>query len=311
MWPITLSKIHADINTTAQSPSDMNINTIVRRRQVIRGLGVAVTAPLLLSVAGCGGTDSGTDNSVAGDSGIDDDTQSSGTNTTQWASGGTAAMEAVFPPETDPFATGLGNLCQITEAFTIGPCFFDVDDERDDISEGEPGVPMTLAMKLVDNNCQPIENAQIEVWWCNSEGVYSGDDSDSRGDVSNFNTGFCTGNESDALSARWFRGIKTTDSVGNVYFKACFPGWYRGRTTHIHFRIVVDGTQQLVSQFCFDDDLCNDIYENHSDYTGQEKDTSNSSDNVFNSNYQDYIFEVEEQWDRSMLAYKAIQVDIN
>lgn len=122
--------------------------------------------------------------------------------------------------------------------------------------------------------------------------------------------GFCSGNDAEARSARWFRGIKTTDSDGNVYFKACFPGWYQGRTTHIHFRVVLNGEEQVISQFAFDDEMANDIYQNHSDYTGQAKDTSNSSDNVFrSSNVSEYLYEVEQQWDGSMLAYKAIQID--
>lgn len=282
------------------------------RRALIRSMGLGLAAMPLIGLSGCGGeSGTGTDDSASGDD-SESGTSGSTVNSTQWLSGGTAAMEAAFPPTTDPFVSGLGNLCQITEAFTIGPCFFDVSDDRDDISEGQNGVPMTLALKLVDNNCQPIENAQIEVWWCNAEGLYSGDNSDSTGSASRFSTSFCTDNDSEALAARWFRGIKTTDSDGNVYFKACFPGWYPSRTTHIHFRIVLDGTQQLVSQFCFDDDLCNDIYENHSDYTGQSKDTTNSRDTVFPSDgYEDYQFAVEQQWDGSMLAYKAIQVDVN
>ncbi len=201
-------------------------------------------------------------------------------------------------------------MCTVTgtDRFTIGPCYFDTDDFREDISEGQPGVPMTLALKLVDADCNPIMGAIIEVWWVNWEGVYSGDNSGSTGNVSNFNSGFCTENDSDALSAKWFRGVQTTDSIGNVYFRACFPGWYRGRTTHIHFRVVVEGVERLVSQFGFDDDLANDIYLNHSDYTGQRKDTNNDSDSVFRDGILEHSFLVEEQWDGSMLAYKGIQI---
>ena len=287
------------------------LNVLLQRRQLLRHIGLGMAAVPFFTFTGCGGDDALSDDSSS-DTSSGSDSSDSTANSTQWLSGGTAAMEASFPPTTDPFATGLGNLCQITEAFTIGPCFFDVSDTRDDISEGQAGVPMTLALKLVDNNCQPVSGAQIEVWWCNHEGLYSGDNSDSSGKVSSFSKSFCTDNDSEAVAARWFRGIKTTDSDGNVYFKACFPGWYPSRTTHIHFRIVIGSTQQLVSQFCFDDDLCNDIYLNHPDYTGESKDTTNSRDTVFPSNgYEDYQFETEQQWDGSMLAYKAIQIDLN
>ena len=219
-------------------------------------------------------------------------------------------MDATFPPESDPLDISLGGVtCTIagTNRYTIGPCYFDVDDQRTDISEDQPGVPMTLAFKLVDENCDPIEGASIEVWWCNWEGVYSADNSDSTGSVSSFNSGFCAGDDADALNARWFRGIQTTDSIGNVYFLGCFPGWYPSRTTHIHVRVVTS-SQTLVTQFCFDDDLANDIYANHSEYTGSEKDTTNDRDTVFGSEFNEYTFNVEQQFDGSMLAYKAIQI---
>lgn len=285
----------------------------IHRRKAL-GLLAGLAGSALL--ASCGGSSSKS-NTSNNELNLDNDS-GSGTNDsgsdlvgTSWLSGGTQAMQVEFPPASDPFASGLGNLCSLTDSFTIGPCYFDVTDSQDDISEAQAGVPMTLALKLVDAQCSPIAGAQIEVWWCDALGRYSGDNTDSTGAVSSFNRSYCTGNDTDALAARWFRGIKTTDTNGNVYFKACFPGWYGGRTTHIHFRIVHNGSQQLVSQFCFEDALCNDIYQNHSDYTGQAKDTSNSTDSVFRaSGYEDYVFEVERQWDNSILAYKAIQIAV-
>lgn len=303
----------------------------VSRRHLLKQFGMIATASSTLVLLNCGGgggssgtsasasddttadasTDTSTDTSSDTSSDTSTDTSTDTSNSTDWLSGGTASMEADFPPASNPFDSGLGNLCTLTEEFTVGPCFFDVDDERDDISEGQAGVPMTLAMKVVDASCNPVADAVLEVWWCNAEGIYSGDDSDSTHSVSQFNTSFCTDNDAEALASRWFRGIKTTDSEGMVYFKGCFPGWYPSRTTHIHFRIVLNNAQQLISQFGFDDDLANAIYVNHSDYTGQAKDTSNARDTVFPSNeYEDYLFEVERQWDGSMLVYKAVQINV-
>lgn len=300
-----MSKHHTDDNNTLIPSAPKNQAFTLKRRDAIL---MGAAGLLIASCGGGGGSKSTTTSSTT-----TSDNSSSGTTTTtnesDWLSGGTSAMQATFPPASDPFASGLGNLCTLTSAYTIGPCYFDVSDTRDDISEGELGVPMTLALKLVDASCQPIQGGIIEVWWVNADGVYSGDNSDSTTNISNFNASYCTGNAADALAARWFRGIKTTDSSGNVYFKACFPGWYRGRTTHIHVRVVYNNTQYIISQFCFDDDLCNEIYVNHSDYTGTAKDTSNDSDGIFSSNYESYMFAIERQWDGSMLAYKAIQIN--
>jgi len=168
---------------------------------------------------------------------------------------------------------------------------------------------MIIVLKVVDSSCQPIANADVDIWHCNREGVYSADSSSSS-DASRFNSGFCSGNEADALASRWFRGVQTTDENGLVYFKSCFPGWYPSRTTHIHFKVVRGSVQSLVSQFCFEDNMSNEIYQNHIDYTGQAKDTSNSRDNVFGSEYNDYAFYITQNEDDSMTAYKTIQIVI-
>lgn len=223
-----------------------------------------------------------------------------------WARGGTAGLSTAFPPAS-PFQQGLGNTCRVTASYTLGPCYFSPDEYREDISEGELGVPMILVLKLVNANCQPIQNADIDIWHCNAEGLYSGNSAGSS-NASSFNTGFCTGSDNRALNSRWFRGVQKTDSQGMAYFKSCFPGWYRGRTSHIHFKVVHNNVQSLVSQFCFEDNMSNAIYQNHADYTGQAKDTMNANDNVFGSDYNDYAFYIKKNEDNSMTAYKTIQI---
>jgi len=289
-----------------------NYNLIrISRRALLKKAGAAISVTPLAGLIGCGGgsgSSSGDDSAGGGGTG---GTGGTGGNSTQWLGGGTSQMSADFPPTTDPLDLNLGNvICTLggTNSYVIGPCFFDIDDFRQNISEGQSGVPMTLVLKLVDADCDPVVGALIEVWWCDRNGLYSGDDSESAGTVSRFDTEFCTGNDANALAAKWFRGTQQTDSVGNVYFLGCFPGWYPSRTTHIHFRVVVDNVQRLVSQFCFDDETCDDIYQDHSDYTGVARDTNNTGDFVFGADWQDYTMLVERQWDGSMLAYKAIQI---
>lgn len=280
-----------------------SVNT--NRRKLIKNIGTAVAAsPLFYMMETRVQFGGGPGNPPGGVSGSDPDTDPSGTS--EWASGGTAALLVNFPPS-DPFASGLGNMCTVTSSYTQGPCYFSPDEYRQDISEGELGVPMALVLKLVNSNSQPIAGADIDIWYCNSDGLYSGNTANSS-DAGSFNTGFCTNNDSAALASRWFRGVQTTNNQGLVYFKTCFPGWYRGRTSHIHFKIIQNGNQSLGSQFCFDDDLSNDIYLNNQDYTGVAKDTSNANDNVFGSNYVEYEMVVEKASDNSMLAYKAIQL---
>src|SRR5690606_32075808 len=77
-----------------------------------------------------------------------------------WAIGGTAAM--VDPDGyPDPFA---GGSCALTCAMTLGPCFGQSPVRRD-ISEGYPGIPLRLVLRLVDvDGCTPVEGAVVDVW---------------------------------------------------------------------------------------------------------------------------------------------------
>ena len=225
----------------------------------------------------------------------------------EWASGGTAALKAPFPPE-NPFEAGLGKVCRVTPSYTLGPCYFNPDDYRQDISEGELGVPMILVFKLVDKSCKPVANADVDIWHTNAEGLYSGNASGSS-DASEFAPDFCTSSDNRAMNSRWFRGVQKTDAQGMAYFKSCFPGWYPGRTTHIHFKIVHQNKASLISQFCFEDKLSNQIYKKHGDYTGKAKDTLNKNDGVFSGDFEELCFYIKANPDLSMTAYKAIQID--
>lgn len=43
-------------------------------------------------------------------------------------------------------------------------------------------------------------------------------------------------------TSRFLRGIQPTSSAGNATFQTHFPGWYAGRSTHIHIRIHTGNT---------------------------------------------------------------------
>lgn len=73
--------------------------------------------------------------------------------------------------------------------------------------------------------CNFLLGYEIEVWYCDVDGVYLGDISDSV-DVSGFNLVFCMGNEVDVLSVKWFRVIVVIDVSGRINLKSCFFGWY-------------------------------------------------------------------------------------
>ena len=90
---------------------------------------------------------------------------------------------------------------------------------------------MLLKTTVVDaSTCKPIKGAAVDVWHCDATGVYSG---------VNGNTG------------TFLRGIQRTDAKGLATFLTIFPGWYRGRTTHIHVKVHLGGNVVHTGQLYF------------------------------------------------------------
>lgn len=184
-----------------------------------------------------------------------------------WASGGTAAMRGTYP---DPFVGASPGPCALTPALTVGPCYVPGPARRD-ISEGLAGLPMRLSLRVVRaNSCEPVANAVVDVWHASPAGNYSA-----------FPAGANSCNRTDPSggSASYFRGTQTTDANGRVDFDTVFPGWYGGRTVHVHYTVRVGGADALTSQLLFDDALTTSIMSTHPDYRSRSlPDTTNDTD---------------------------------
>ena len=278
----------------------------VSRRAALRGIGLgAITIPIV----GCSGVqlapiDAG---GVEGDAaatdaflGADGAATTDAALASGWASGGTAAMTgaASYP---DPFGV-LPTVCEATCEMTLGPCHSS-SPERKDVSEGYPGLPVRLALRILDTSCQPVEGATVEIWHTRNSGLYSG-----TNDTGEFNVAFCTGGDADAQAHHYFRGIQTTDADGIVQFDTCFPGWYTSRTIHIHLQVMIGTDQYLVSQIFFPQDVITEIFAAHPDYSSfGQPDTSNTSDTVLPAaSANDYLVSYERQSDGAMLAWRTI-----
>lgn len=184
-----------------------------------------------------------------------------------WASGGTAALRRASIDE--PFVAASSNN-ELTCSATIGPCYAKTLERRD-ISEGQPGLPTRLAFRIVGVSGAPIANAAVDVWHAAPKGVYSGNDAEQM----------CTGNDAEALQARWFRGVQTGNAAGRVDFDTCFPGWYPGRTVHVHFTVRVNGVELVTSQLGFDDRVVDEIMAGVAIYKDRGKrDTTNAMDSI-------------------------------
>lgn len=114
--------------------------------------------------------------------------------------------------------------CVLTPGQEEGPFYIDLARVRRDIVENRPGVPLGLALTVVDSDtCEPIRDAAVDIWHCDALGVYSGERSE--------------GSEGET----YLRGIQLTDGIGRAEFATIYPGQYPGRTTHIHVKVHIGG----------------------------------------------------------------------
>lgn len=253
--------------------------------------------------AGNGG-DGGTSGTAGGGNGGSGGT--GGSSGGDWATEGTSVMQG--KDYGNPFESGIGTPCNVFKSATEGPCHATSDKlVRKDISEGYAGLPTRLEFLIVDANCNPVPNATLEIWHCDTYGVYSGD-------IDGSNDAFCTGGDSVAAAAYWGRGIQTAGADGRVTFDTNFPGWYGGRATHIHFKVTVGNTTYLTSQVFFDEDLKTEIYSSQPNYKAPSGAgyQLNATDNVVKEaglTLSEVTMSTQQQSDGALLAWKAITIN--
>ena len=150
--------------------------------------------------------------------------------------------------------------CTLTSEQEEGPYYVDDELLRRDITESRPGVPILLAVHLVDaKTCAPLKNAALDIWHCDAAGVYSGFTANSPdgppggpggergrgGPPPGFGpAGFRGGGPRVIDATRFLRGVQLSNDAGLVEFATVFPGWYSGRAIHIHTKVRVGGAAQ-------------------------------------------------------------------
>jgi protocatechuate 3,4-dioxygenase beta subunit len=141
---------------------------------------------------------------------------------------------------------------------TEGPYFVEERLERSDIRvdpttgltrEGAPlALRFELSRVLPGGTCAVLTGAQVDIWHCDAEGIYSGVRDRS------FNT----------TGQKFLRGYQVSDANGLVTFTTIYPGWYQGRAVHIHFKIRVPATggrtDEFTSQLYFSDALTDRVH---------------------------------------------------
>ena len=154
-----------------------------------------------------------------------------------------------------------GSVCLVQPETTAGPFYVDPGLVRSDITEGRPGVPLTMRLQVVSADCAPIKDARVDVWHCDAGGDYSG--------------------VLGLTGQTFLRGTQFSDAAGVVEFQAIYPGWYPGRTPHVHYIVFLDGGRSMTSQFFFPDNASRAIYENAAPYLGRGvQDRANAQDGI-------------------------------
>ncbi|MGW6696036.1 protocatechuate dioxygenase, partial [Rhodococcus sp. NPDC054953] len=76
---------------------------------------------------------------------------------------------------------------------------------------------------------------------------------------------------------------QVTDGGGIATFTTIFPGWYTGRTSHIHLRVHIDKKTVLTTQLYFPEDLIDEVYARspYVEHTGREANVTNATDSLF------------------------------
>ncbi len=182
-----------------------------------------------------------------------------------------APVMGVLPSLLKAEATGAGliaaNVCMLSKEVTEGPFYVDPKLIRADITEGAAGTPIALRLQVVSADCTPIVGARVDVWHCDAAGAYSG--------VENLGGG------ADTTGQTFLRGTQMTDAAGIAAFQTIYPGWYRGRTVHIHYKVILDDSAILTSQIFFDEAVSDGVYAADTAYAGRgARDMLNASDNI-------------------------------
>jgi protocatechuate 3,4-dioxygenase beta subunit len=167
--------------------------------------------------------------------------------------------------------------CVVRPEVTEGPYYVDEklnrSDVRSDPATGmvKDGAPLALTFnvsQVSNGSCAPLEGAKVEIWHCDADGVYS--------DVSD--PGFNTKGQ------KFLRGYQVTDANGQATFQTIYPGWYSGRTVHIHFKVHPDASDQsrvFISQLFFDDSFTDQVFAQEPYASKGQRNTLNSNDNIY------------------------------
>lgn len=159
--------------------------------------------------------------------------------------------------------------CTLTPEQIEGPFYLDKALIREVISEEKPGVPLQLTLRVLEASasCAPIPRVAVDVWQCDALGIYSG-----------YEGAAIAPRHVEPVDDKTFlRGTQLTDGTGGVRFRTIYPGWYMGRTPHVHLKLRV-GEKAATTQLYFPDEVTNVVYARPPYDRHPNRDTTNATD---------------------------------
>jgi protocatechuate 3,4-dioxygenase beta subunit len=177
---------------------------------------------------------------------------------------GIGGIESERSEGAGPAAVASGAVsCVLTPEQTEGPYYIPNEALRRNITEGRPGTALLLRAFVVNaSTCKPIRGAAVDVWHADASGVYSG-----------FGQG--------AGNRTFMRGIQRTNAKGLALFRTVYPGWYAGRTVHIHVKVHLGGNVVHTGQLYFPDTVTDAVYRRAPYSSRPNREVRNAGDAIF------------------------------
>jgi len=156
----------------------------------------------------------------------------------------------------------------------LGPYHLDRPPFRRDITERCRGVALVVGLALGAADGSVLATTEVEIWHCDAAGRYSGyplpDSAASEGGAT----------PEHIVDRTFLRGAQESNDDGLAEFHTIYPGWYPGRTVHIHV-IARPRGRTFTSQLYFPDQLTDEVFAQSPYRERPGRDTTNANDVIF------------------------------
>jgi protocatechuate 3,4-dioxygenase beta subunit len=79
------------------------------------------------------------------------------------------------------------------------------------------------------------------------------------------------------------RGVQRSNAKGLALFRTVYPGWYQGRTVHIHVKVHLGGNVVHTGQLYFPDGVTDAVYRNQPYSSRPNREVRNAADSIFHN----------------------------